>query len=72
MYVFSYGSVSERILKIGPHLPKLLSNINGTQCNNNNSNNTEVYLHKMRNNNVTSQICLALYGLARHCRQVGC
>jgi len=34
---FSYESVGERILKIGPHLPKLLSNIQGLsflrQCN---------------------------------------
>jgi len=34
---FSYESLSERVLKIGPHLPKLLSNIKwltflGTQC----------------------------------------
>ena len=26
---FSYKSPGERILKIGPHLPKLLSNIQG-------------------------------------------
>jgi len=26
---FSYGSDGERILKIGPHLPKLLSNLRG-------------------------------------------
>jgi len=26
---FSYESIAERIFKIGPHLPKLLSNING-------------------------------------------
>ena len=35
---FSYESPRERILKIGPNLPKLLSNIKGvyflgTQCN---------------------------------------
>ena len=29
---FSYESPGERILKIGPHLPKLLSNIKGLSC----------------------------------------